>query len=188
MPLSDNPTFHSEFHNNETGYHVCMADPVGEFVAEARRYCALIEGAESSGPRAFENECLKVLLLLYQQLLLLPNVDPDEPELPGRISHEEWQAMWERTARRIECDRYWEVFEPFAGEKPDPVCASIADDLADIWRDVKVGLSTFDGGKPNCVEDAVWHWRFSFGSHWGHHLAGAICALTALHAPSLVDD
>lgn len=41
-----------------------------------------------------------------------------------------------------------------------------------------MGLSIFDGGKANCVEDAVWHWRFSFGSHWGYHIAGAINVLT----------
>jgi hypothetical protein len=163
-----------------------VVDPVVEFVVEARRYCALIEGAEISGPGLFESECLNALLRLYQRLLLLPIADPVGPELPGRISHEEWQALWERNAGRIEHDRYWEVFEPLAEDKPDPVCASISDDLSDIWRDVKMGLSTFDSGKPNCVADAVWHWRFSFGSHWGRHLAGAICALTAVHAPGFL--
>jgi len=167
---------------------VYVVDPVAEFVAEARRYCALIEGADPSASRDFENACLTVLLRLYQHLLLLPNADPDEPEWSERISHEEWHVVFERTARRIQRDGYWEVFDPFAEDKPDPICGSIADDLADIWRDIKAGLSTFDGGRPNCAADAVWHWRFSFGSHWGHHAAGAICALTALHAERVVSD
>jgi hypothetical protein len=165
-----------------------MNDQVTQFVAEARRYCALIENEEGSGPSAFEQECLPVLLRLYHQILLLPSADPNKPELPERILHEEWQAVRERTARRTEHDQYWEVFEPFAENKPDPIHGSISDDLTDIWCDVKRGLSMFDSGKPNCVKDAVWHWRFSFGSHWGHHVAGAIRAFTALRAAEFADE
>ena len=156
-------------------------DQVADFVVEAPRFCALIE-SEANESATFEKECLTVLLRLYLRVLLLPRVDPIEPELPDRIPHEGWQAVRERTIRRIDCDQYWEVFEPFAEEKPDPIYGSISDDLADIWRDLKMGLLSFDIGKPNCVESAVWHWRFGFGSHWGYHVAGAIRALTALHA------
>jgi hypothetical protein len=165
-----------------------MNDQVAEFVAEARRYCALIENEEHGTASAFEKECLVVLLRLYEQMLRLPSSDPPDPELPEQILHEEWQAVREQTAQRTEHDKYWEVFEPFAKNRPDPIYGSISDDLADIWRDVKMGLSTFDSGKPNCIKDAVWHWRFSFGSHWGHHVAGAIWALTALHTAALTDE
>ena len=156
-------------------------DQVADFVAEARRFCTLVE-SEGNEATTFEEECLAVLLRLYQRLLLLPRVDPIEFESPERIPHEEWQTVRERTAHRINSDQYWEVFEPFAEKKPEPIYGSISDDLADIWRDLKMGLSALDTGKPNCVESAVWHWRFGFGSHWGYHVAGAIRALTALHA------
>jgi hypothetical protein len=159
-----------------------MNDEVAGFVAEARRYCALIESEEGGVASAFEKDCLLVLLRLYERILRLPSTDPPHPELPERIRHEEWQAVQKRTAKRTEYDLYWEVFEPFAENKPDALHGSISDDLADIWRDVKAGLLTFDSGQPNCIEDAVWHWRFSFGSHWGYHVADAIRALTALHA------
>jgi hypothetical protein len=155
---------------------------VTAFVAEARRYCALIDGENASDSSVFEVECLTLLLRLYQQILLLPNAESSAGGLFERISYEEWKAVRKRTAERIDYDLYWEVFEPFAETKPDPTCGSISDDLADIWQDLKVGLLTFDSGQLNCVKDAVWHWRFSFGSHWGYHLAGAIRALTTQRA------
>lgn len=157
-----------------------LNDQVADFLTEARRFCTLVE-KEAIEAATFETECLTVLLRLYERLLLLPSVDPIEPELP-EILHEEWQAVRERTARRLDCDYYWKVFEPFAKEKPDPIYGSISDDIADIWREVKIGLLALDAGKPNCVESAVWHWRFGFESHWGHHVAGAITALTAFRA------
>ena len=56
----------------------------------------------------------------------------------------------------------------------------ISDDLADIWRDVKEGLLEIDRGKETSTMEAVWHWRFSFETHWAHHVAGASAALNAL--------
>ena len=100
---------------------VQMNEQVAEFVAEARRYCALIENAEPGAASAFENECLVVLLRLYEQILRLPSTDPPDPELPEQIPHEQWQAVFERTAQRTEHDLYWEVYEPFAENKPGPI-------------------------------------------------------------------
>jgi uncharacterized protein DUF5063 len=165
-----------------------MNDQIAGFVAEARRFCALIESEELGGASAFEKECLVVLLRLSEQILRLPSADPPDPELPEPIPHEQWRSVQERIAKRTEHDLYWEVFEPFAENKPDVIHGSISDDLADIWRDVKPGLTTFDSGTPNSIEDAVWHWRFSFGSHWGHHVADAIRAFTALHAAEFTDN
>jgi len=44
-----------------------MNDPVAEFVAEARRCCALIENEQRGAASAFEKECLVALLRLYEQ-------------------------------------------------------------------------------------------------------------------------
>ena len=117
-----------------------MNNRVVEFVAEARRFCAFIEGVNIRRDSAFAKECLIVLLHLYQQVLLLPDNDPCEPERCVRIPHEEWQAIRERAGDRIEHDYYWEVFEPFAENRPNPIYGSISDDLADIWHDLKTGL------------------------------------------------
>ena len=103
-----------------------VTDGVAEFVAEARRYCALIEDEERGAASAFEKHCLVVLLRLYEQTLRLPSADPPAPELPERIPHEQWKAVFERTAQRTEHDQYWEVFEPFAKNKPDPIYGSIS--------------------------------------------------------------
>jgi hypothetical protein len=57
------------------------------------------------------------------------------------------------------------------------VILPIADDVADVWRDVKRGLLALgEGHRP---DDVTWQWRFDFYSHWGRH---ATEALRALHA------
>jgi len=54
---------------------------------------------------------------------------------------------------------------------------SLADDIADIYRDLKEGLVLHHSGlaTPN---DILWEWRLLFYSHWGDH---AMNALRTIH-------
>ena len=61
-----------------------------------------------------------------------------------------------------------------------PVAGSLSDDLADIWRDLKLGLLAMESDAADRSADIAWHWRFSFESHWAQHAAGAIGGLNAL--------
>jgi hypothetical protein len=61
-------------------------------------------------------------------------------------------------------DYYWMVFEPFQTAQPESIYGSISHDLADIWRDLKVGLLAASTGK---LSDAICDSRFSFEVHWG---------------------
>lgn len=83
------------------------------------------------------------------------------------------------TARMSGRDFYWTVFEPLEQKPPSPVIGSLADHMADIWRDLKSGLLLIDSGGPNSRNNAVWEWRCTFESHWGRH---AVEAITVLHA------
>jgi hypothetical protein len=67
------------------------------------------------------------------------------------------------------------VFDPW--EDVEAVEASMADDLADIYRDAMNALADPRGDR------AVWDWKLSFRTHWGHH---ALAALYAIHALGLL--
>jgi hypothetical protein len=54
---------------------------------------------------------------------------------------------------------------------------TLADDLADIYRDLKKGLELKSRSEP--PETIIWGWRVLFYSHWGTH---AIEALHVIHS------
>jgi Domain of unknown function (DUF5063) len=183
--LSQNPTLRPEpllmtTEPRRTCDDVHVKDQIAAFLAEARRYCVVMEGDAPDNSWAFAQECLIRVLRLYERVLLLPNLEPATTHALDLICHETWQAQRERISTKLSRDYYWDVFEPFDPEKPEPTVGSISDDLADIWRDIKAGLAAIDSGKTTSISDAVWHWRFSFETHWAQHAAGAIVALTAL--------
>jgi len=153
---------------------------IAAFVAEARRYVVVMETDNPDNSWAFAQRSLILVLRLYERVLLLPNMEPETAHGLDLIGHEAWQAQRKRIEQKLSRDYYWCVFEPFEPEKPESIVGSISDDLADIWRDLKAGLTEIDSGKATSISDAVWHWRFSFETHWAQHASGAIVALTAL--------
>ena len=83
------------------------------------------------------------------------------------IPHDRWARVYEKFCS-LRVTKYFDVFNPLTEE--DPVVNNLADDLADIYRDLKAGLSLYERAKPI---DAAWEWRVGFLSHWGQHLVGA---------------
>ncbi|NOX76905.1 MAG: DUF5063 domain-containing protein [Gammaproteobacteria bacterium] len=58
------------------------------------------------------------------------------------------------------------------------LCDRLADDLTDVYSDLKCGLDLLEEG----VQQAVCEWQNSFYVHWGQHLLDAECWLHAVGA------
>lgn len=148
---------------------------VERFVEAAREFTGWVVSGQSTGEGA-AREALTLLLKLMLATIDLPkpgDLDPnDDPDLDG-VSYEEWESV-RASLGRLPFDAYNEVFDPFADPVEPPVVASLSDDIADIYREVDLGLRTLDAGYP---EAAVWEWLFSFQTHWGEHATGTIRAL-----------
>lgn len=142
------------------------------FVDEAAGFCALV-----SERKPTVEALRRSLVTLVAAALELRPVEPTDADHP--LTEEIGKA----TARVVDsvrsalgaADRYWEVFDPRVRE--EPVAASLADDIGDIFRDLRTGLALHAEGHP---ADAIWHWRFTFEMHWGDHATDALRALHRL--------
>jgi uncharacterized protein DUF5063 len=144
----------------------------GDFEQLARRFCDFCERETSEGREAFVAELERHLVTLYGAALELIPADPPEEDAPP-VAHEEWRAVYDRVAARLGAPgAYWLVYDPFVEEAP--VLSQLADDVADIYRDIRAGLALLDR-RP--AEAPSWEWRSTFDSHWGRHAASAIYAL-----------
>jgi hypothetical protein len=162
-------------------------DPdVVRFVESVRKLCALVESRDWDREQWVET-ILPTLAQLYADVLKLPAVDPDElQEVPSKfdISRERWNELYGALGNYLGDSRwYWAFFDPT--EPPDtkeiPIAGDLADDLADIYRDVKPGLSAWDSGVDDYLEQIIWDWAdVNFNSHWGIHTVDAMRALHRL--------
>ena len=160
------------------------------FVQLAEQFCELVEASEGIGREELLHRMHTLLPRLYAQALLLPNDpegedvaeeddDSDEPlnhaPDPDRSSHEAWQHLYKSLGEKLgSTDFYAEIFDPYHDPPEEAVMGSLADDFADIYRDLKAGLLKWSRGERDA---AVWHWRFDFEAHWGEHASGALRAI-----------
>jgi hypothetical protein len=89
------------------------------------------------------------------------------------LSEEEWRKAV-AGCERLPLNLYSAVFNPLDATDVAPVTGSLADDLADIYRDIASGLRAYELGNR---AGAVWEWSFGLHSHWGAHATFAIRAL-----------
>lgn len=141
-------------------------EDIDQFAEAARQYCVWAEGAFGDGRDELKRARL-LLAQLHLAAIRLPDLGIGKDKDAADIPHDEWALLF-RKFGALPLKTYWDVFNPL--EASEPVKNSLADDLSDIYRDVKSALALYEAGD---FIDAAWHWRFNFQTHWGQHLAGA---------------
>lgn len=150
-------------------------DAIEHFAAEAAVFEAWVKAGNFVGESAVRKTLIRITRL-YLAALDLPTPWTDEAEVDDE-SHEvdskEWQGVFDET-RRLPFEHYGVVFDPMVVPPEEPVVGDIADDIADIYRDVIGGLRAYRAGKKGV---ARWEWGYTLANHWGEHATGAIRAL-----------
>jgi hypothetical protein len=92
------------------------------------------------------------------------------------MTDEQWRQLYDLLKEKLgDWDLYWQVFNPTTDKEAD--CGTLADDIADIYRDLKEGL-VLNEKRLARPEDVIWEWRLLYYSHWGKH---AIDAMLTIH-------
>ncbi len=154
-----------------------VADRFGEV---ASRFCSLVDSAKDFNRNEFATEVYRILPKLIDEAIGLPDVESSEHHEPKaknvRQRVEEWDWLYNSLKEKFrEWDAYRQVFDPTRDS--EAIHGSLADDIADIYRDLKEGLDLKEARRSE-PEDSIWGWRIGFYSHWGKH---AIDALLAIH-------
>ena len=138
---------------------------IKQFAEIAGRFCEWAEHPSEAG----EDDILiarKLFTQLHLGVISLEDVGCGE-DTEAAVGQDEWKRVLSKF-QDLPINLYYDVFDPLKAESP--VTNSLADDVADIYRDVKEGLLLYKNGR---IVEAVWEWRFNFRSHWGAHLTSA---------------
>ncbi len=142
-------------------------------ISTAREFCAWCKSKPDSKPKEAQ-KALSLLARLYSQALELEAPkDFDSDIEAGGVGDDEWKMIFER-AGALPFNYYSMVFNPFVVPPEEPVVGDLADDIADVYRDLSAGIAAFDNGQQ---AEAQWELYFSFHSHWGRHASSAIAVL-----------
>lgn len=154
------------------------------FSKVAQAYCECLEKPTGDTELWLKNVLIN-LSQLYAAVHTLPEVELLEkdiiPEEKFDVDNEEWGIIFMSVVNILGQARWYGMnYDPSEPNKDETVeVGDLADDLADIYRDIKPGLRAWDENKDEYLPEIVWGWRETlFISHWGIH---AVNALRILH-------
>ncbi|MGA7906709.1 MAG: DUF5063 domain-containing protein [Candidatus Sulfotelmatobacter sp.] len=167
---------------NSSGENAQIAD---RFSVIAYRFCSTVDAVSTLDRTDLLSKLYRILSALISEAIGLPDVSrDDDDELEGMskrgfhiggLTEQEWGKLYNCLKEKLgDWDLYHQVFDPT--KDTEAIFGSLADDIADIYRDLKKGLALGESHQSLCDEDAIWTWRLLFYSHWGQH------AMQALHA------
>ncbi len=136
------------------------------------QYFELIENCPSHTKEDFLVSCASLIPKLYVASQELPK--------PKEIRDEDIEIDRSQIASPManimdllgEDAWYDEVFDPI--KDCELVKGCIADDLTDIYTDLKSGYIKWNKGTDEGMDEALWDWAFSLESHMGDHMVDVL--------------
>jgi hypothetical protein len=160
--------------------HLVYSKNVIEFVTVGREYCHFLEQTNEYSKPEFIRLSLRMMPLLYLKTVVLPKVEPELEDMVEKFVDED---LYNHIKASVETklgvhNDYLEVFTPDINRADTAVAANIAEDLADIYQDIKDFLEVYKTGVTELMNDALAEMVNNFEIFWGQK---AVNCLRALH-------
>jgi hypothetical protein len=139
-----------------------------EFLTVANEYCLLIEKCKNYPRESLLQIIYRILPLIYLKGSLLPEITPeDEAQQERYVTEEQWEERLNELKDILaNTDIYWDIHHP-EDKVPENYQASVAEDLADLYQEMKDFVILYQKPLTAAKENAVAACRHFFGEHWG---------------------
>jgi hypothetical protein len=166
----------------ESYENVVYSRNVLEFVTVCNEYCTYIEQVETHAKKDLVPTLQKVLPLLYLKATMLPTINETSEEIPEKfVTEVDYHFLLGKLEVKLgEHDAYQEVFDPNIQYSEGPVAGSIAENVMDIYQDVKDFLMAYRIGTEEVMEGALEECQQNFKHYWGQRLVNCLRALHSL--------
>lgn len=165
---------------------VVYGNPTIEFVTVAVEYCIFLERFEGVTTEEFTDRLTKLLPLLYLKAQLVPEVqDLDLGDVEDAVTEEDYNFVLNRvTAVMGQYNDYLEVFVEDMQYSAEPIIAYVAENLADIYQDIRNFVAIYERGVDEHMNEALYVCMDHFKHLWGQTLVNVLRALHSVKYPS----
>jgi hypothetical protein len=147
---------------------------LSEMTAVADSYCQLIDRT-GRAPGNWLEMLYEIMPRLHAAVTALNSYDAGDMTMDG-VDLDERFELYSRLRKALgERDSYWLEFD--ATPEEIHMSGSLADDLTDIYFDLRHGLELVDEAWPHRAAQV---WQSTYRLHWGQHLVDAERHLYAL--------
>lgn len=152
---------------------------VVEFVAAANEFCKYAEHASEIKGGELLRILQRLLPFLYLKASLLPELDPFfEDGNEKFVTEADWRSINYSFKKQFgTANDYLEIFDEKFSDSETPVPSNLAENMADIYQDIKDFLLLYQTGTKEVMNDALWECRMNFENIWGQKLVNAMRAI-----------
>lgn len=171
----------NEENEPEADYKIVYSKNVIEFATVAREYCVFAENAEKYTKADYLKVASRMLPLLYMKGALLPDATlASEDALPEIVDYETYETVRRGISNRLTShDNYVTTFKEDFQYSETPIAASISEDMADVYQDIRNFCEQYHCGDDAVMNDAVATVVEKFRTYWGQRAANALSAINA---------
>ncbi|TAJ14321.1 DUF5063 domain-containing protein [Marinilabiliaceae bacterium JC017] len=160
--------------------HLVFSKNVVEFVTVAKEFCAYLENAPQYPKKEFIGVSLKMLPLLYLKVVVLPRPEAELEDgyVEQAVDEDLYRQIFEGIRMKMGGHNdYLEVFLPDMQTSEEPLTASVAEDLTDMYQDLKNFVTAYKSGVTEFMNDALLEAIDQFEIYWGQRLVNTLRAL-----------
>jgi len=162
-----------------------------ELITVANEFCSFLERADDLESSDFLSRLQKMLPLLYLKASLLPKFEfePDD-ELEKYVTEVEYNLIQQKILAHTGAgDDYQEVFVQGMQFSESALTSSIAENVADIYQDMKDLIMSFRTMNDEVMEQALWESQNNFAQIWGQKLVNCLRAVhNLIYSENNTDD
>jgi len=150
-----------------------------ELITVANEFCSFLERSDEMESTDFMGRLQKILPLLYLKASLLPEFEYEpEEDLEKYVTEVEYNLIQQKILFHTGAsDDYREVFVPGIQFSEEALTASIAENVADIYQDLKDLIMSFRTMDEEVMGQAIWECQVSFSQFWGQKLVNSLRAI-----------
>lgn len=148
-----------------------------EMLTVANEYCLFFEEAEKYEPEDILTYFQRMGPLLYLKGSLLPAVEVEDEDFAERfVTEEQWESIFKELREKLGPGERYYVHD----HNYDTQEASLADNLADIYQDMKDFVMSYQKNTLSARQNALAMAGELFSSHWGPIVLQALGAIHRL--------
>jgi hypothetical protein len=155
---------------------ILFSDEVISFLNDAADFCEHLEEPADKKRETWFVQLRLILSRLYLSGLVLPPVESVFEESNQKfVSEETYNVIRQIVLEKAgQWDAYPEVFDPREPILEFQVTASVSEDIADIYQDIKDFLTLYHLGNHEVMNDALWEVRLNFEQYWGQKIVNVL--------------
>jgi hypothetical protein len=154
------------------------AKSVLELLTVANDFCSFLDKAGEAGKNEVLTYLQRVLPLIYLKSSLLPDVvEEDEDAIEHYVTEMEWEDMFNMLRSKFGDDDIYHTIDLHEKSHMDPVRASLAENITDLYQDLKDFMLLYQKPLTTFKHNAVMECKRLFTTRYGYRIVNAHVAI-----------